>query len=391
MEHSGYAKRKLIWRNILFFVFTTLVALVGCPLYLLHYGISPSIIGLTAFFMVATGMSITVGYHRLFAHATFKAHPVVRFLLLFFGAAAFQQAALEWSAQHRDHHRYVDTDRDPYDIKKGFFYAHIGWLIFWEHVVDFDNAHDLAKDPMVAHQNKHYFAWCIVAGVITPVLIGALMGHALGAFLFAVCLRITLVYHSTFCINSVCHMFGTATYDPDSSAKDNWLSALATNGEGYHNFHHRFPSDYRNGVRWYHFDPSKWLIKGLATLGLTWDLKQVSDFRILAARLYGENVRVTKALALLQKHEAEKLQAQLVWTQRYEAVRRNLTEWQTQFESYQALARERMSESSHELRVSARKNMKEARRKFKTTHIQWKELTRKHPVHLQGLLLAGIA
>ena len=145
MEHSGYAEREMIWRNILFFAFTTITALVGCPLYILHYGISLDVIMLTAFFMVATGMSITVGYHRLFAHVTYKAHPVIRFLLLFFGAAAFQQSALEWSAQHRDHHRYVDTDRDPYDIKKGFFYAHMGWLIFWKHVVDFDDFSVLGK------------------------------------------------------------------------------------------------------------------------------------------------------------------------------------------------------------------------------------------------------
>ena len=158
METQVYSRPKLIWRNILFFTFTTVTALIGCPLYIIHYGVSPSVIALTAFFMVATGMSITVGYHRLFSHVTYKAHPVVRFLLLFFGAAAFQQSALEWSSQHRDHHRYVDTDRDPYDIKKGFFYAHIGWLIFWEHVVDFDNAHDLAKDPIIQHQDKNYFA-----------------------------------------------------------------------------------------------------------------------------------------------------------------------------------------------------------------------------------------
>jgi stearoyl-CoA desaturase (delta-9 desaturase) len=383
------AKPKIVWRNILFFLFTALVALIGCPIYAIHHGVSAPIIGLTLFYLAATGMGITVGYHRFFAHATYKAHPIVKNLLLFFGAAAFEQSALEWSSQHRDHHRYVDTDRDPYDIKKGFFYAHMGWLMFWEHHVDYSNAHDLAKDPVVQHQHKHYIFWALTAGVITPVVVGWMMGDALGAFLFAVCMRITFVYQSTFCINSVCHLFGTSTYDAESSAKDNWVNALVTYGEGYHNFHHRFPSDYRNGIRWYHWDPSKWFIAFLAKLGLAWELKTVSDFRIMAARLQSENIKVTRALEALKQKTAEQARIQAVWTGRYELVRRHLTEWQSQFESYQGLLCEKMHESSHELQKAARKKMKEARRQFKAAHGQWKRLVRQHPSILQSLLLSG--
>ena len=284
-EEGVFSRPKVIWRNILFFAATGLIAFIGGPLYIMKYGISVSEIALTFFYMVATGMAITAGYHRLFSHVTYKAHPIIRFIFVFFGSAAFEQSAMEWSAQHRDHHLYTDTDRDPYDIKKGFFYAHMGWLMFWEHNVNFNNVHDLSKDPILRHQDKHYFAWAFVAGIVTPVLIGAMMGHALGAFIFAVCLRITLVYQSTFCINSLCHMLGSATYDPDSSAKDNWFSALSTNGEGYHNFHHRFPSDYRNGVRWYHWDPSKWTIAVLEKIGLVRDLMRVPEESITRARL----------------------------------------------------------------------------------------------------------
>lgn len=388
MEHIC-AKPKIVWRNILFFAFTTLVALIGCPLYIKHYGFSWALAALTAFYMVVTGMGITVGYHRFFAHSTFKAHPIIKNILLFFGAAAFEQSALEWSSQHRDHHRYVDTDRDPYDIKKGFFYAHMGWLMFWEHHVDYSNVHDLSKDPVVAHQNRHYIFWAITSGVIVPVLIGALMGQALGAFLFAVCLRITFVYHSTFCINSVCHLFGTSTYDAESSAKDNWVNALITYGEGYHNFHHRFPSDYRNGVRWYHFDPSKWTIGFLASLGLVWDLKKVSQFRILAARLHSENIKVSRRLEALKKKNEDHQKTQEIWTRRYELIRRHLTDWQSQFETYQGMLGQRVHDSSHELRLTARKKMKEARHKFKAAHRQWKQMVRRHPLELHGLLISG--
>ena len=105
------------------------------------------------------------------------------------------------------------------------------------------------------------------------MLIAWWIGHPLGGFIMAVCLRIIVVLHSSFFINSFAHTFGTQPYDKSNSARDNWLCALLTNGEGFHNFHHRFPSDYRNGYRWYHWDPSKWLIFALSKVGLAWDLQ----------------------------------------------------------------------------------------------------------------------
>ncbi len=280
---------KANWFNIIFIGANTLIALIGGPLYVSHYGLSTSEIFLFLFFVFATGLSITVGYHRLFAHVTFKANALVRFLLLFFGAAAFEQSALAWASQHRSHHQYVDTDADPYNIKKGFFWAHMGWLIYGKHDFYYDNVDDMIRSKLVMHQARHYVLWGVGAGILTPVLIGALMGHALGAFIFAVCVRVTFVYHSTWCINSVCHMFGNATYDPDVSARDHWFVALFTLGEGYHNFHHRFPSDYRNGVRWYHFDPSKWIIFILEKIGFAWNVKRIETSRILEARLAAQN------------------------------------------------------------------------------------------------------
>ena len=112
--------QKIMWGNLLFFISTTLVGVFGSALYLFYFGISLSEILLFVFFVLATIYSITVGYHRLFSHVSFKAEPIVRFLTLFFGAASFEQSALIWCSQHRKHHRYVDTDLDPYNIKKGF-------------------------------------------------------------------------------------------------------------------------------------------------------------------------------------------------------------------------------------------------------------------------------
>lgn len=282
--HQKQKYGKANWFNIVFISANTLIAVIGCPLYIYHYGFPMPVALLTLFFVYATGLSITVGYHRLFAHVTYKANAIVRFILLFMGAAAFQQSALAWSSQHRTHHQHVDSDADPHNIKKGFFWAHMGWLIFGKHEFYYDNVDDLIRDKMLMHQARYYVWWGLASGVVFPVLLGALMGHALGAFLFAVCFRITFVYHSTWCINSVCHMFGTATYDHDSSARDHWLVAIVTLGEGYHNFHHRFPSDYRNGVKWHHFDPSKWIIFILEKIGFVWDVKRISQDRILDAK-----------------------------------------------------------------------------------------------------------
>jgi stearoyl-CoA desaturase (delta-9 desaturase) len=126
---------------------------------------------------------------------------------------------------------------------------------------------------------------------VAPLVVGMMTGHLLGAFLLSVCTRITLVSHSTFCINSVCHTFGKATYDPASSARDHWFVALLTNGEGYHNFHHRFPSDYRNGIRWYHWDPSKWTIQFLAALGLVERLNVSPEDKIQQAKIWAQTQR----------------------------------------------------------------------------------------------------
>lgn len=289
---GAHMAKKMNWPVIAFFAATTAGALVGAPLYASRFGVSLSEILLFFFYVAATGFAITVGYHRLYAHRTFKTNKAVEFLILFFGSAAFEQSALTWCSGHRDHHRYVDTDRDPYSIKKGFWYAHIGWMTLWQQWPDYRNVKDLMANRLVRHQHDHYVVWGFVSGILFPVLLGALTGHALGALVFSVCVRLTIVYHATFCINSVCHTFGKATYDIHATARDHWLVAFFTNGEGYHNFHHRFPTDYRNGVRWYQWDPSKWLIMLLAKTKLAWSLRKTDTVQIREAKAYADQQRM---------------------------------------------------------------------------------------------------
>lgn len=372
---TAIATRKNNWVNITFFTVTTLAGIIGAPVYVYHYGISTAEVALFLFYFSATGLGITVGYHRLFAHATYKTNRVVRFFLLFFGAAAFQQSALQWSAQHRDHHRYVDTDRDPYSIGKGFFYAHIGWLIFWKHETNYDNVKQLKNDSLVMHQHRYYILWASAAGIIAPALIGFLTGHLLGALLIGVGLRLTLVYHTTFFVNSVCHTFGTATYDIDSSARDNWFTAYFNFGEGYHNFHHRFAADYRNGVRWYQFDPGKWIIAMLEKLGLAWDLRRVSNFRILAARFAGEETRVTRWLTENSDFASgmgANIQKQV--RTRYEDLREHLLEWETAAQENRSVLKDQVNTYSKELRRAARRRVAEARATFYASRVDWNAL-----------------
>ncbi len=368
MDTLTVSKREMVWANILFFAATTSVALIGAPLYAARFGFQPFMMWLTVFYVFATSMSITVGYHRLFSHVTYKANSILQFLFLFFGAAAYEQSALCWSSQHRTHHLYVDTEQDPYSIKKGFFYAHIGWLLFWKHPENYENSKDLQKNPLVMHQHKYYHFWAAGSGIILPLLIGFWHGDLLGAFVFAVCVRMVIVHQTTFCINSICHTFGEATYDIYSTAKDHWLVAFITNGEGYHNFHHHFPSDYRNGVRWYQWDPSKWLIAILARAGLAWELKRVSAFRILAARLAAENQRAEDCLKIRKIPNLTTIQMSL--KSQYEKLKQTLSDWESSAREYQAVLREHLQRHSERRRQAALKRV-EAQRRFRETLNQW--------------------
>ncbi len=281
---SGHLKRKIRWPGFILITLTTLTTLVAMPFYVASHGVSRAEWALFFFYVFATLFSITVGYHRLFAHNAFKANPVVRFFVLFFGAAAFEQSAFKWASQHRTHHQHTDTELDPHNIRYGFWYSHVGWILFWKQPANEENVKDLAKSRLVMHQHRHYPAWAVFSGLILPVLIGGLTGHWLGGLIFGVGVRLFLVLNSTFFINSFAHTFGTQNYDAHSSARDNWLGAMLTNGEGYHNYHHRFPNDYRNGVRWFDWDPSKWVIFVLERTGLVWDVRRATPAMIAEAR-----------------------------------------------------------------------------------------------------------
>ncbi|MCC5789498.1 MAG: fatty acid desaturase [Opitutales bacterium] len=236
--------------------------------------------GLFLITFVIGGLSITAGYHRLFAHRSYEAHPLLEWFVLVGSTLAFQWSALSWAHDHRLHHNHVDTEKDPYSIEKGFWYAHIGWLFSYQQVFDKKLAGDLLKNPRVMFQHRHYLPLAIVVNL---VVWGAacLLVSPLAAFWGVFLLRVFALHHCTWFINSLAHTFGSKTYAKELSAVDNALLAFVTFGEGYHNYHHAFAADYRNGVRWYHFDPTKWFIWAAHKCGLAGKLRKVNQVQVL--------------------------------------------------------------------------------------------------------------
>ncbi len=280
---------KVNWTTSSFLIGTLFLALTASPAYIWYFGLDWFQVSMFLFFVVATGLSITLGYHRLFSHLTFKAAWPVRLFTLLFGAAAFENSVLLWACEHRRHHKHVDHDEDPYAISKGFFHAHIGWLLFkLQPDPPFDNVTDLQKDPLIAWQHKYIHLIGITMGFILPTVLGGLWNGwvgALGGFLIAGVLRLVVVQHSTFFINSACHCIGSRPYSSRCSARDSWIMALFTFGEGYHNYHHEFQHDYRNGVKPWQWDPTKWTIWLLNKVGLAKDLRTVPDEKIRSAQM----------------------------------------------------------------------------------------------------------
>lgn len=287
-------KKRIEWPVALFLIFNPIVTLILAPIYFYYFGFQISILLFALIFAAATNLSITAGYHRLFSHKSYDAHPLAKALFLLIGASAFQGSALKWCSDHRRHHMHIDGDKDPYNINEGFWHAHMGWLFFKDTVNQEISAPDLQKDWMVSFQHKYYVPLAILMGFALPTLVGWALGSALGGLVIAGGLRIALTQQSTFFVNSLCHTLGKQTYSKEISARDSWFVAVLTHGEGYHNFHHKFQIDYRNGIKWYHWDPTKWVIRSLNLVGLATKLRQISNAEILKARLQAEAAELKK-------------------------------------------------------------------------------------------------
>lgn len=287
------------WTVTLTLGLTFLAAVILVPWYGFTVGFSGWAWAFFILFMLLTGIGIGSGYHRLWSHRTYKAGPALQWFLAIVGGMSIQNSILVWCARHRVHHRDVDdNDHDPYSIGRGFWFAHIGWMLrdYKSGEVDYDIVPDLKNNKIVMWQHRHYLELILLTNIALPLGLGFLVGDPVGVFLLAGLGRLVLNHHFTFFINSLAHMWGNQPYTDENSAKDNWFLSIFTYGEGYHNFHHFFQNDYRNGVRWFAIDLNKWFIATAAGLGMATDLRRTPQFKILRARLHMDFKRARERL-----------------------------------------------------------------------------------------------
>jgi stearoyl-CoA desaturase (Delta-9 desaturase) len=267
---------------VLLFSLITLGALVGLPVYAYFYDYTWVDWAMFGVLYVVTGLGITVGYHRLIAHRSFDCPNWVKAGLLIAGGWALENSALKWASAHIRHHAQCDQEEDPYNAQRGFWYSHVGWIFFNDpHAFDEKYTSRLRQDPLVLWQHRYYVP-LVLFGLALPFVTGFLYNGwigGLGCFLLAGVGRTFFVLNSTFCINSICHLWGKQPHTTVDSSRDSWVVSLLTFGEGYHNYHHAHQRDYRNGPGWYNFDPSKWLIFGLSKIGAAWKLSRVQPER----------------------------------------------------------------------------------------------------------------
>jgi stearoyl-CoA desaturase (delta-9 desaturase) len=343
MPQNNTTKKPAInWVPVTMFATSTLALLTLVPWYGIQYGYSASAVVAFAVITWLTGMSITGGYHRLWSHNAYEAHPVLRVWYALWGAAAMQNTILDWCSGHRVHHRHCDdVDLDPYSANRGLWFSHMGWMLrkYPSGQVDFKNVKNLMNDPIVMWQYKYYLPITLGMNFGIPIILGLIFGDVVGMLLLAGVARLVLAHHITFFINSIAHKWGSQPYTDENTARDNTFFAFLTHGEGYHNYHHIFQTDYRNGIRWYHWDPTKWFIKAGSWVGLTKNLKKVPDFKIRRAMVNMQLKRATEQLeeASTIDHLAENIEhLKLTLEKEYEDFKQLLNEWaELQTDKYQ--------------------------------------------------------
>jgi len=246
-----------------------------------------------------TAVGVTVGFHRLLTHRAFQTRRWLRYTLAVLGSMSLQGPVIDWVADHRKHHTFTDEEGDPHSphaehgaglrgMVTGLWHAHVGWL-FQTHGQASSKrfAGDLVEDPIMRRINKS-FPLLALLSLALPFLLGlalsggSLIDGGLSALLWAGLVRIFLVHHITWSINSICHFFGSRRFDTDDESTNVFWLALPSLGESWHHNHHAFPQSAFHGLRWYELDPSGWLILGLAKVGLAWDVVRVTPEKATA-------------------------------------------------------------------------------------------------------------
>lgn len=262
---------KLLYKAIiLLVVIVPLLATVLAISLLWTRAVNWSDLALLGIMYTLVAFGVTIGYHRMLTHRSFRPHPVVKFILLVLGSMSWEGPALEWAATHIKHHAHSDRDGDPHSPVEGFFHAHVGWLFRDEKADPNVYCRNLVKDPIVVFVSRTFLLWASLS-LIIPFLIGGWTGLLWGGLV-----RIFLTHHVTWSVNSVCHTFGKREFETNDQSRNEWLVGLLGFGEGWHNNHHAFPRSAFHGLHWWQFDFSGYVIYTLERFGLARDVYRVS-------------------------------------------------------------------------------------------------------------------
>ena len=257
------SRNPVSWRTSAPFIVCHFLPLIG-----LFTGFSPVDLVLLVVLYAVRTFFITAGYHRYFAHRSFRTGRLMQFVLAFGGLTAAQKGPLWWAAHHRDHHRYTDTERDPHSPLRGFWWSHVGWLLSGEYgETDYESIKDFARYPELRFLNRHDWIGPWALG-IASFLIGGWSGLFIGFFGSTV-----LLWHATFSVNSFAHVFGRRRYETNDLSRNSLGVALITGGEGWHNNHHHFPKSARQGFFWWEIDVTYGVLRVLSRVGLVRDLR----------------------------------------------------------------------------------------------------------------------
>lgn len=280
-------------------VIVPMVALVAAIIMLWGVAFNWIYLGLMIGMYILTGLGITIGYHRLFTHKSFDTTPFGTWLFGVLGSMAAEGSVIDWVSWHRRHHQHSDEQGDPHspythdhgDTLKGFFigfwHSHIGWFVRLVPSQYRSYVPDLLKDPLVSRIDKQFSMW-VGVGFLIPAVIGGLvtmtwMGALLG-FIWGGLVRVFVVHHITWSINSVCHIWGSRDYESHDESRNNALFGILGFGEGWHNNHHAFPTSARHGLKWWQIDTSYLIIKAMSWVGLASNIKVPTPERMEAKR-----------------------------------------------------------------------------------------------------------
>jgi stearoyl-CoA desaturase (delta-9 desaturase) len=256
-------------------------------------------LGILAVSYVLVGFGVTIGFHRMLTHRSFEATPWLRATFAILGSMSVQGAVIHWVADHRRHHAFTDEEGDPHSphtnegegfraVLHGLWHSHMGWLFEGERTSARRYAPDLRKDPVIRWVDRYFPLW-VLLGLALPALAGFVLSGgspwaAFTAFVWAGLVRVFLLHHATWSVNSICHMYGRQPYAIKDESRDNWLVAMVSLGEGWHHSHHAFPTSAQHGLRRTQIDPSFAVIRGLEKLGLVWNVKRPKDEQVEAKR-----------------------------------------------------------------------------------------------------------